>query len=352
MNVDRALAGLRQGETMERTDDMEGGLLRLLADVEPTRKARLESYSRIPGGYSRLTSRADVRWSDGTEASYLLRADPVGTRIVFHSDRDAEWDLLQALRSVDQVAIPVPLWYDREGEYFGTKCMVIEFSSGVPFQGQIEAANDLTAATAQFATIAAAIHSVPLDTLPATLDRPADWNSYIDSVIDVFERTERRVAECIPAMRFVAASLKTRRPPEVPLTLVHGDFQAGNVLVAPGAPPLVIDWEFGRIGDPREDLGYYMSFPSVPNLYREDPEGFLRQYRERTGLNEDQVNVDTVEYFLIIGMAGLLTQLVESAAAIDEGHGGGALATYLINTISYQCDMYVRICRSATQGGN
>ena len=97
---------------------------------------------------------------------------------------------------------------------------------------------------------------------------------------------------------------------------------------------LVIDWEFGRIGDPREDLGYYSHLPVPPNLYEADPDTFLSRYRERTGFTEEQVNPDTVEYFLLLGMARLLGQMFEAADALATGRPRGVMATYMMNGTS------------------
>jgi thiamine kinase-like enzyme len=130
----------------------------------------------------------------------------------------------------------------------------------------------------------------------------------------------------------------------VPLVLVHGDCQPGNVLVAEGRDPVIIDWEFAHVGDPREDLGYYSKSPVVPSLYRADPEAFLAQYRELTGLSESQVNIEVIDYFFILGMAHLLSQIIEAAAALTMGKGRGVMASFLINSVSYFYEQYLEIC--------
>ena len=81
----------------------------------------------------------------------------------------------------------------------------------------------------------------------------------------------------------------------------------------------MFDWEFGRIGDPREDLGYYSHLPVPPNLYEADPQGFLARYRERTGLTEEQVNPQTVSYFYVLGIGRLLGQMFDAADALARG---------------------------------
>jgi aminoglycoside phosphotransferase (APT) family kinase protein len=41
-----------------------------------------------------------------------------------------------------------------------------------------------------------------------------------------------------------------------PLTLVHGDFRHGNLMIGPDGVRAVLDWELTHIGDPAEDLGW------------------------------------------------------------------------------------------------
>jgi aminoglycoside phosphotransferase (APT) family kinase protein len=131
----------------------------------------------------------------------------------------------------------------------------------------------------------------------------------------------------------------------VPLGFVHGDAQPANILVPEEGPVLTIDWEFGRIGDPREDLGYYSHLPVPPNLYQADPQGFLARYRERTGLSEEQVNEDTVSYFYVLGMARLLGQMFEAADALAQGRSRGVMATYMMNGTSATTREFVAVAR-------
>lgn len=53
----------------------------------------------------------------------------------------------------------------------------------------------------------------------------------------------------------IAAGLASSAPAGgMPFRLVHGDLVGDNIVWAP--QPMLVDWEFWRIGDPAEDLGY------------------------------------------------------------------------------------------------
>jgi aminoglycoside phosphotransferase (APT) family kinase protein len=41
------------------------------------------------------------------------------------------------------------------------------------------------------------------------------------------------------------------------VALIHGDYRTGNYLVDEGRLTAVLDWEFARWGDPRQDLGWF-----------------------------------------------------------------------------------------------
>jgi aminoglycoside phosphotransferase (APT) family kinase protein len=44
-------------------------------------------------------------------------------------------------------------------------------------------------------------------------------------------------------------------PPDQ-MTLVHGDFRHGNLVIGPDGVRAVLDWELAHLGDPMEDLGW------------------------------------------------------------------------------------------------
>jgi len=325
---------------------LDGPSLQKFIDrVEPDRGGEVAAFRPISGGYSRLSALGTIRWRDGAEETFVLRSDPPPDTGVFDSDRDTEWRFLQAMSGKAPVRTVLPRWYDETGEFFGSKCIVVDFFQGRPLAELGKSPDEIDRARVIFVDTVATIHATALDVLPAAMERPTDWASYIDDLVEHLRTLDAAVPDSNPALHYAAAKLKANRQVEVPLTLVHGDCQPANVLVPESGAPLVIDWEFARVGDPREDLGYYSRLPVPPNLYETGPDAFLARYRERTGLSEEQVNPQTVEYFFLLGMARLLGQMLHSAESLAQGHPRGVMATYLLNGTSATMRRFFDITR-------
>ena len=320
-------------------------LQRFLDREEGERGGTVTAFRPISGGYSRLSALAAVQWADGSQESFVLRSDPPPDTGVFVSDRDDEWRLLQSMSGKLPIRTPTPRWYDAAGEYLGAKCLIVDFFQGRALSDIAQSPDQLPRAAEIFVDTIAEVHRAPLGVLPPELERPVGWESYIEGLVGHLGRLDTHLADSNPALHYTAAQLHAHRPPPVPLGFVHGDAQPANILVPGEGSVLMIDWEFARIGDPREDLGYYSHLPVPPNLYQADPQGFLARYRERTGLSEEQVNEDTVSYFYVLGMARLLGQMFEAADALAQGRSRGVMATYMMNGTSATTSEFIAVAR-------
>jgi len=60
-----------------------------------------------------------------------------------------------------------------------------------------------------------------------------------------------------PVFELALRWLRERNPgPSREVTLVHGDFRHGNLIIGPDGVRAVLDWELAHLGDPMEDLGW------------------------------------------------------------------------------------------------
>ncbi|MEW6597253.1 MAG: phosphotransferase family protein [Pseudomonadota bacterium] len=103
----------------------------------------------------------------------------------------------------------------------------------------------------QCGEILARIHSVETSDLPPL--RTAD------AAVRVAELRASYVGLAHPrpvfelALKWLEANLP---PPPERLSLVHGDFRLGNLMIGPEGVVGVLDWELAHLGDPLEDLGW------------------------------------------------------------------------------------------------
>ena len=325
--------------SMLDTDTMPGRIESWLgANVRP---ATVESYTIMTGGFSRVMARVDVSWSDGGSESFVLRGDPPPEIAALESDRDAEWALLSDLTMLGSVKMPAARWYVHDESHFGTKAIFIDFVDGGSLQATFDDGRDHAATVDPLVELMASVSSVEPGQVPS-LPAPASWDDHMDAIIGRWRALADTHCESVPFVRHIAAWLKRRKPAPAPLRLAHGDFQQGNILdTAHGLQ--VIDWEFSRIGDPREDLGYYAAYSAAvpPNLIELDLDGFLQTFRDKTGLDEEQVNPLTHGYFTVLSTISSIEGLYTGLSAMHRGERRGVAVAYNSQLIPVGNDNFV-----------
>jgi aminoglycoside phosphotransferase (APT) family kinase protein len=88
------------------------------------------------------------------------------------------------------------------------------------------------------------------------LTRPSANTSHELYTLDRTLRSIDAIDVQNPALEFGLRWLRQRAPECNQMTLIHGDFRIGNLLVGPAGLNAVIDWEFAHVGDPHEDLAW------------------------------------------------------------------------------------------------
>ncbi len=337
---------------MHNLDEMPARLAAFLAIEEPGwRDIEVTSYEVMTGGYSRLLAKATVRHAEG-EHVFVLRGDPPIDKQLIHTDRQLEWEVLRAMQAAG-VRVSTPRYFDPSGDRLGTKALVLDFceaTSLLPYlAGTTE--HEHRAVAEELAATAAAFHRIPVEQLPASLARPTSWDDYIGARIGEWKATALAHVESLPILRFVAAWLDAHRPPAVPLTLIHGDFQTTNLMRESDGTLVVLDWELAQIGDPREDLGYFKAIAQAagPDLTGIDADAFCARYRELSGMTEAQMNPAVMAYFLILGVVGTVRQLIEGGAAFSRGENSALGTLFSLTNIQYGQMMWLQATRQLDQ---
>ncbi len=316
---------------MLNTVEMPGVLERWFA--EQGHPCEVTGYRLMSGGFSRTMARVDVRWPDGTTEALVMRGDPPPELATLESDRDAEWALLRALHG-GAITTPAARFYEGDRGPFGTKAIFMEHVDGGSLQAQLDAGTAPPDVTERFVDLMAAVATTEPGDLPASLTRPTSWDDYLDAAVGRWRDVAHRHVESMPITRYIAAWLDHRRPDPVALRLVHGDLHPGNIVAHPDEWHLV-DWEFSRIGDPREDLGYYNAYSGAvpPNLAAADVDAFLARFRERTGLGEEHVNPLTFGYFTVLATVGVVSGMYDALRETALGQRRGVANTFNVHLV-------------------
>jgi aminoglycoside phosphotransferase (APT) family kinase protein len=270
-----------------------------------------------------------VRWDDGSSELLVLRGDPPPDEATLSSDRDAEWALLRGLTEIGSLPVPAARWFVDEDHWFGTKALFLDHVHSTTLQAQLEAGGAQDVAADRLCSLMADVAAVTPEQLPGVPCPPA-WDAYIDAKLAAWRAIADEHVEALPVIRYLVSWMDAHRPPPAPFRLVHGDFQAANVLVTPDDAWHLIDWEFARIGDPREDLGYYNAYSEAvpPNLVARDLDTYLGRFRERTGLDEELVNPFTFAWFTILSTLFSVKGLFDGVAGVARGERHGTPVAY------------------------
>ena len=324
-------------------DALQLAMLRcLIAESQGFENATINSITPVSGGYSRLTYRIDVSAEAGNR-ELILQYLPKGATGLVRVDRRVEADLLTYLTSQNKIQAPTLIASDLDGQYFDSIAHIFEAETGRAFIETCREAEDSQygALNRIVAKTGAAVHRLDTSNLPKSMSRPTNWDDYLTEQIEFFRKTETDSNRSRPFLRYMAKWLDENRPPEAPLSLVHGDFQVSNMLESSkGTGALLVDWELAHIGDPREDLGWFTMVCGAipPNILEADVEGFYNAYRAASGLSKDVINPATSAYFLIISSIRTHMGMMKSSDALAKNpqQAQSALAAYYMNITTYQ----------------
>ncbi|MHB8696198.1 MAG: phosphotransferase family protein [Solirubrobacteraceae bacterium] len=305
-------------------------LPRALAAADPALAgATVRAVERMPGGLSRAMFRFELETGCGSRA-YVLRADPPAGRSIT-TDRRREWAVLRWLTDGKAVPTPAGRWYLPASGPLGVDALVMNFEAAPPLVAAPLADDAAAEALAdKLADLAASIHAVALDDAPPELQRPASWDEYVSKAEAAVASQEREHGQAVPVLRYLSRWLSAHRPAPAPLRLVHGDFQAPNILIDSGGKLRIVDWELARIGDPREDLGIFafLSETIPPDLIRRDPEAFCDRYCALSGLGRDVVTPESLTYFGVLGLMTGALHLLPEIDRVQRGEAAGILPSF------------------------
>jgi aminoglycoside phosphotransferase (APT) family kinase protein len=209
---------------------------------------------RLSGGASQETWSFDIVHPGGNIGAILRRAPAgYGAAPTRAAGLNAEAVLMQLAHDAG-VPSPRVLHVLEPRDELGTG-FVMERVEGETIPRKILRDDQFAAArpklARQLGNVLAAIHGLPLSQLPQLRAMTAARE------ITELERDYRSLNWPRPVFELALRWLRDRDPgPPAEVTLVHGDFRHGNLIIGPDGLRAVLDWELAHTGDPMEDLGW------------------------------------------------------------------------------------------------
>lgn len=203
-----------------------------------------------------LTSRDD-RW--------VLRKRPPGHLLPSAHQVEREHRVMHALRD-SGVPVPKMHLYCDDASVIGQQFFIMEMIEGRVSKSEMAdfAPDERSAIYDDFARILAALHQV--DHIAVGLERHGRPGNYFARQIDRWTKQYRASqTEEITEMDRLIEWMPDHIPAGEEISLIHGDYRVGNVLIHPTEPRIVavLDWELSTIGHPLGDLAYHPAYSHV-----------------------------------------------------------------------------------------
>jgi aminoglycoside phosphotransferase (APT) family kinase protein len=223
-------------------------------------------------GFSSETLIFDAEWFDGgwRGGGYVAKVAPTGHQI-FPEPRFCEQYRLMRILASAGVGVPTVHWYEPDPAVLGAPFYVMSRADG-------EAPTDMppyhtggwvTTASPQVRErmwwhgidVLAQVHSLDVQALGlGFVDQPEFGATGIEQRLGYYEHYLHWAYEgAVPVAEAALAWLREHKPAEpYPPVLLWGDARIGNILYSDGVPTAVLDWEMATLGQPEEDLAWFL----------------------------------------------------------------------------------------------
>jgi aminoglycoside phosphotransferase (APT) family kinase protein len=321
-----------------------------MADAKTASLVDLESLEKfvnehVPGTPGRLTAdKHTAGFSNETfyvsrgDEHWVMRRPPAGPLLPTAHDVIREYRYISALYG--KARVPRPIISCEDASVIGAPFYLMERKDGHVVRDSLPPAYDNPAGRAKMA-------EEMIDTLVEL--HAVDWRAagltgrdsgytvrQLERWASQWQHTRPRTRD-LPGLDAITEWLKGQLPPEVPHTVVHGDYKLDNVMFDRNEPRVIaiFDWEMATIGDPLADLAwlmYYWEPLPIPEQYADraqnlggltrregfpDVAGMVAMYEARSGRSMQNFLFYHVlaAYKLIVILEGLYMHYIEGAAA-------------------------------------
>lgn len=265
-----------------------------VADVVGCGPDRVGTVSRFEDGNRHDVYKASYLDPAGTATALVVRVSLGDDR---HEREQAEREAM-VLRRLAGAGAPQLFDLRLSSPWFATPVLSMQFVPGRSLDLRSATSADIE----RLGSVVASVHAQPVEDL-------ADRFAATGTILSYAEGRLQHILHGLPWARaplpvplrdglrraadVIQSDWKGRRDAESfrtdeKLALLHGDIALGNVLWGPN--PVLIDWEYARLGDPSDEIAYLFDQNGLAAAQRE---AFWRGYRAHAG--RDMSLADTME---------------------------------------------------------
>jgi aminoglycoside phosphotransferase (APT) family kinase protein len=263
-------------------------------------------FELIAGGHSNLT----YKLMDAAGRLYVLRRPPLGAVLATAHDMAREHRIISAIGRTE-VPVPPALGLCEDEDVNGAPFYVMTYVEGdVLVDGasteKLFDERERHRIGLSVIQVLADLHRLDPDQIG--LGDLGRKEAYLARQLKRWQtQWEKSKTRELAAMEEVHEALEARMPEQIGVSVVHGDYRLGNMLVGRDARVVaLLDWELCTLGDPMADVGYVMNNWAQPGEESAtlrgaalaptmaggfpDREAFLERYVELTGRDVSRVD--------------------------------------------------------------
>lgn len=288
----------------------------------------IRSVSHFEGGNRHAVYRVACLDASGTRADLVVRVSHGGTAAdCAEAEREA-----RVLEKVGGLAGPLLYDFRCTSSWFETPAMCMQFIRGHK--------RDLSSASSaeleRLGSLTGSLHTLPGDDLTRWLGPTTTLSDHAEDRLQSILSGMAWVRDPLPApirdrLSRAAESLErswavwqdtgTFATQGENLVLLHGDPGPGNILWGPD--PVMIDWEYARLGDPADEIAYLFDQNDLDGPRRQ---AFWRGYRDRVGSHSPLAGRDDrVSWWEPVTLLGSTLWWVERWTRRIEGTAAGTI---------------------------
>jgi len=226
---------------------------------------RVTSFKQLVGGFQKVTILFETEDDSGRKDSLVMRSEKNDKFVAMEaSDIRREYEIVKFVHAAG-VPVAEPYWLEDDETKLGNRFFVSQRVLGENYGTAVSAKGISDEITRSYMEAIAKLHKIPASdamrrlSVGRWLDHPSSQANTTASIAFWRNQPWMKTGNPSPLTERLVNWLTDNVPQgEIPQCLIHCDYGPHNTLVHNGTLSAILDWESARIGDPAEDISWFL----------------------------------------------------------------------------------------------